>query len=97
MTRKAYSSNSIDPTKLVVYLISLFSSQPNVRAKLVAFVDYMHKRFTNIPILLGQPPKQPMAPNLKQDAINGQVNQNYTQYYTIPLSRQRRPFYKRIK
>ena len=96
MTRKGYSSNSLDPTKSVVYLISLFSSQPNVRAKLVAFVDYMQKRFTNTPILLGQLPKPPMAPNLKQDAINGQVPQSYTQHYSTHISRrrQRRPFYR---
>ena len=44
------------------------------------------KQFTNTPILLSQPPKPPMAPNLKQDSLNGQVNQNYTQHYTTPLT-----------
>ena len=88
MTKQGYGTN-IDPTKSVVYLISLFSSQLIVRAKLINFVDYMQKRFTNTPILLSQPPKQSMAPNKKQNAIDGQVNQNYTQHYTTALTFQK--------
>ena len=78
MTKRGYGSNTIDPTKSVVYLLSLFSSQPNIRAKLSSFVNYVQTRFTNTPVLMAQPPKKPMAPNLKQDAINGQISQNYT-------------------
>ena len=86
ITKRGYSSNGIDPTKSVVYLISLFSLQPNVRAKLINFIAYVQKRFLNTPILLNQPPKPPMARNQLQNSLNGQVNQNYTQHYTTPLT-----------